>query len=147
MLKKKNLVSITFSLIIFSLGLLVGSGSNFTTTAQAQSNKVFELRTYTTYPDRLEALETRFRDHTVGLFERHGINNIGYFVPQEAPLSENTLIYILAHDSREAAKESFSNFINDPDWKKVYKESHLAGPIVENIESVFMDATDYSDIQ
>tara|TARA_B100001059_G_C17381754_1_gene354789 strand:+ start:108 stop:551 length:444 start_codon:yes stop_codon:yes gene_type:complete len=147
MLNKKSFVSITFGLIIFSLGLLVGSGSNFTTTAQAQSNQVFELRTYTTYPDRLEALETRFRDHTVGLFERHGMTNIGYFVPQDAPLSDNTLIYILAHDSREAAKESFSNFVNDPDWKKVYKESHLSGPIVENIESVFMDPTDYSLIK
>ena len=139
---------ITFSLVIFSFGLFVGSAIQFSAVAKAQApNQVFELRTYTTHPGRLDALHARFRDHTLKLFERHGITNIGYFVPQEAPLADNTLIYLLAHDSREGAKSSFTNFINDPDWKKVYKESHLSGPIVENIESVFMDPTDYSYIK
>ena len=147
MLKKLNFISITLGLFIFVIGLAVGNAINFTATAEAKSNKIFELRTYTTLPGRLDALNSRFRDHTVDLFERHGMTNIGYFVPQESPLSENTLIYILAHDSREAAKESFSNFINDPDWKKAYEDSHRDGFIVENIESVFMDATDYSKIQ
>jgi hypothetical protein len=105
---------------------------------------VFELRTYTTIPGRLDALHARFSNHTIALFERHGITNIGYFVPQDAPLAENTLIYVIAHDSREAAKASWAAFVADPDWLAAREASISDGPIIDSIESVFMDATDYS---
>ena len=106
----------------------------------------FELRTYYTNDGMLENLHSRFRDHTMKLFEKHGMTNIGYFVPQDAPLAENTLIYVLSHDSREAGKASWAAFIADPEWQATYQASISDGPIVDKIENVYMDATDYSMI-
>src|SRR5919107_5869616 len=79
--------------------------------AHAQgSTRVFEMRTYTAAPGKFEALQKRFRDHTLRLFEKHGMTSIGYWVPADPPNSENTLVYILAHKSREAAKASWAAF-------------------------------------
>lgn len=114
--------------------------------AQADT-RVFEIRTYTTHPGKLEALNARFRNHTVGLFKKHGMTNIGYWTPQDAPLSENTLIYVLAHTSRETAKQSWDAFRKDPDWVKARTESEMPGPIVVKVDSVFMSATDYSPLK
>jgi hypothetical protein len=108
---------------------------------------VFELRTYTTNEGKLEALHKRFREHTTKLFEKHGMMNIGYWTPQDAPLSQNTLIYVISHPSREAAKKNWAEFGSDPEWKKVAQESEAQGKIVSKVESVFMDATDYSPIK
>jgi hypothetical protein len=116
--------------------------------AGAQTDtRVFEIRTYTTHPGKLDALNARFRDHTVGLFKKHGMTNVGYWMPQDAPLSENTLIYVLSHRSRDAAKQSWDAFRKDPDWVKARTESEAQGPIVLKIESVFMSATDYSPLK
>jgi ureidoglycolate hydrolase len=132
-------------LTVFACGIISGSMIQFASVAEAKSGeRVFELRTYTTHPGRLDALHTRFTNHTIGLFERHGMTNIGYFVPQDDPLAENTLIYVLAHDSREAAKASWAAFLADPDWQAAYQASISDGPIIDKLESVYMDATDYS---
>ena len=72
------------------------------------------------------------------------MTNVGYFSPQDEPLAANTLIYVLAHDNREAASASWQAFIDDPEWKKVNEESQRDGRIIEKLESVFMDPTDYS---
>jgi len=142
---RKYRFKLSLGLAIFALGVISGNFIQFNGVAEAQSSdRVFELRTYTTNPGRLDALHARFADHTIALFERHGMTNIGYFVPQDAPLAENTLIYVLAHDSREAAKASWAAFRADPDWQKAYEASISDGPIVDKPESVFMDATDYS---
>src|SRR5438067_2523430 len=87
------------------------------------ADHVFELRTYTAPPGRLEALKTRFRDHTIRLFKRHNMEAIGYWQPTDAPLSENTLIYVLIHPSREAATKNWADFQADPEWQKVREES------------------------
>lgn len=105
---------------------------------------VFELRTYTVHEGKLDALNSRFRDHTVRIFKKHGMESVGYWVPTDKPLSENTLVYVLRHKSRQAAKESWAAFIKDPQWQKAFKESRKAGPIVKKVKSVFMEATDYS---
>jgi hypothetical protein len=115
--------------------------------AQQQGTRVFELRTYTTHPGKLDALHTRFRNHTVKLFEKHGMTNVVYTTPMDAPASENTLIYLLAHKSREAGKASFEAFRKDPDWVKVRKESEAPGPIVIKVDSVFLTPTDYSPMK
>ena len=142
---RKNRFKLSLGLAIFAFGVIAGNFVQFNAVAQAQSpDRVFELRTYTTDPGRLDALHARFADHTISLFERHGMTNIGYFVPQDAPLADNTLIYVLAHDSREAAKASWAAFVADPDWLKAREASISDGPIVIKLESVFMDATDYS---
>ncbi len=109
--------------------------------------RVFEIRTYTTNEGKLEALKTRFRDHTIQIFEKHGMKNVGYWVPQDAPLSHNTLIYIISHASREQAKKNWDDFRNDPEWKKVAADSEKDGKIVAKVESVYMDAADFSPLK
>ena len=81
--------------------------------AQAQNTRVFELRTYYAHEGKLDDLMARFRNHTTKLFEKHGMTNIGYWVPREQP---NTLTYVLAYPSREAATKSWDAFRKDPDW-------------------------------
>ena len=110
-------------------------------------NRVYELRTYTCFDGKLDALKVRFRDHTIEIFKRHGIESIGYWVPQDPERSKNTLIYILAHPSREAAEKNWAAFRNDPEWQKVSKESEANGRIVQKVESVFMDPTDFSQLK
>src|SRR5262245_1456097 len=120
------------------------------TNAVASANfkeRVFEIRTYTTLEGKLDALNARFRNHTVKLFEKHGMKNIGYWTPQEKPLSDNTLIYILAHPSREEAAKNWEAFRNDPEWKKVREASEANGKIVSKVESVFLNPTDYSPVK
>jgi hypothetical protein len=113
----------------------------------AQDQHVYELRTYHALPGRLDALIARFRDHTTKLFEKHGMRSVGYWVPADAPASQNTLIYILEHDSREAAKKSWGDFQNDPEWTKVRDASEADGKIVEKIDSVYMTPTDFSKLK
>jgi hypothetical protein len=114
-------------------------------TANAQE-PVFELRIYVCNPGKLEALLDRFRNHTCQLFEKHGMTNIGYWVPiEEEHGASDTLIYVLQHQSREAAKESFAAFSRDPDWVTARKESEKDGAILaEKPTSIFMTRTDYS---
>jgi len=112
---------------------------------QSAPAEVYELRTYTTHEGKLDDLNKRFRDHTVALFKKHGIESVGYWVPTDEPKSTNTLIYILKHESREAAKKSWAAFVADPDWQQAYKASRTDGPLLaEKPESVFMEATGYS---
>ena len=112
------------------------------------SADVYELRTYTTNEGKLPNLNARFRDHTVRLFKKHGMESVGYWVPTDEPRSKNTLIYVIKHKSRDAAKASWKAFIADPEWKKVAKESQVDGPILaKRPDSVFMKATDYSAIK
>lgn len=110
-------------------------------------DRVFELRTYTCVEGRLEALKKRFRDHTTKLFEKHGMTNIGYWVPQDGPTSKTTLIYVLAHPSREAAKKNWDAFRNDPAWVKARTASEADGKIVDHVDSVFMSPADFSPMK
>ncbi len=107
---------------------------------------VYELRTYTCYEGKLDALKARFRDHTIEIFNRHHMKSIGYWVPQDER-SKTTLIYILEHPSLEAAKANWTAFRNDPEWKKVAAESEANGKIVQHVDSVFMDPTDFSPLK
>ncbi len=122
------------------------AGSLFLTTMMNAQTKgrVFELGTYTTNEGKLDALQARFRDHTMRIFKKHGIVSVGYWVPVDKP---NTLIYIVAHPSRDAAKANWDAFRADPEWQKVAKESEANGKIVDHIVSVFMDPTDYSPMK
>ena len=114
---------------------------------EAQSPRVYEMRTYHCLPGRLEALKTRFRDHTTKLFAKHGMKNVGYWIPADAPNSQNTLIYILAHESREAAEKSWKEFRADPEWNTVREASEKDGKIVEKADSVYMTPTDFSALK
>ena len=136
------------ALAAFALGWAFGDLGDLIGTARAQSgHRVFELRTYTAAPGRLDDLNARFADHTVQLFERHGMTNVGYFTPQDAPLAESTLIYLLAHESRAAAEASWAAFRADPDWQRVVEETQREGRLAEKVESVFLDPTSYSQMK
>src|SRR6266700_824919 len=136
------------SICLASAAAMVGYWVMKTNSAEAASaGRVFEMRTYTTHPGKLDALNARFRDHTTRIFKKHGMQNVGYWVPQDEPAHSNTLVYIIAHKSREAAKASWDAFRADPEWQKVSKESEADGKIVAKVESVFADATDYSPLK
>ena len=114
----------------------------------ADDDAVFELRVYKTNEGKLPNLDARFRDHTIGIFDNHGMTSVAYWHPVDAPDSSDTLIYILRHDSREAAGASWKAFIEDPAWAKVAKESQVDGQILAaRPEATFMKATDYSEIR
>ncbi len=104
---------------------------------------VYELRTYTTRAGKLDALNARFRDHTMRLFRKHGIESVGYWVPTDEEKSKNTLIYVIKHKSREAARASWKAFLADPEWHKAAKASGV-GRLATLPKSVYMEATDYS---
>ena len=136
------------SWVLLVTGLVLGAGLQFALASGAEpAGKVFEIRTYHTFPGRLDALHKRFREHTMRVFEKHGMSNVGYWVPQDSPARESTLIYVISHASREQAKANWEAFIADPEWKEVSEESQRDGKIVEKLESVFVDATDYSPIK
>jgi hypothetical protein len=112
-----------------------------------EAQRIFELRTYTAAPGKLEALQARFRDHTLALFEKHGMTNVGYWVPSDPPGSENTLIYLLAHESREAAARSWEAFRNDPAWTAARDASEVDGRLIISLESVYLEPTDFSALR
>ena len=127
-------------------GLLIGlTMAGLSAEVRAAEAPVFELRTYTVHEGRLPALQTRFRDHTMRIFEKHGMRNIGYWIPADTP---NTLIYIIAHDNGDPAA-NWQSFVSDPEWQTVYRDSHKDGPILidNGIVSQFMTAADYSPVQ
>jgi hypothetical protein len=116
--------------------------------ATGKSPRVFQLRTYTATAGKLPNVHARFRDHTVKLFRKHGMTNVGYWevIPKDGG-EPNTLIYVLAHPSKEAGEASFSTFRADPNWTKAKTASEANGPIVDKVEAVYMTATDYSPVK
>jgi hypothetical protein len=126
---------------VWSAALTLAQAPASVTTA-SQDTRLFEMRTYYAAPGKLDELQARFRDHTVKLFEQHGMQNLGYWAPVDN--SDNRLIYILAYPSREARELSWKQFSADPDWQKVQKSSEANGRLVAKAESIFMKATDYS---
>lgn len=145
-----NRIHFLSGLICGGLMTMLGSQLTFersavaTESAVLEDNWLYELRTYTAPEGKLDALNARFREHTVKLFEKHGMRNIMYWVPTD---KDNTLIYVIAHKNREAADASWAAFRNDPVWKKVAEETQRDGRIVEKVESVYMHATDYSPMK
>ncbi len=121
--------------------------------AQAEGPKagqqVYELRTYTAKDGKLDALLGRFRDHTLALFKKHGLQSIGYWTPTEEPKSKNTLIYLLSFPSPEAREKAWAEFRGDPEWQKVVAESEKAagGKLTEKTEFIVLTPTDFSAMQ
>ncbi|MCA8983746.1 MAG: NIPSNAP family protein [Planctomycetaceae bacterium] len=118
------------------------SAADTGTPATPESTPIYELRIYYAHPGKFPELLTRFREHTVKLFEKHGMANVGYFVPPGE--NNDKLVYFLAYPSRAARDASWQAFLNDPVWKEVYAKSHENGPLVKQVESKFLIPTDYS---
>ena len=116
------------------------------------SERLFELRTYTSTPGNLKNLNSRFRDHTVKLFAKHGITNIAYFDHMsDQPGAENTLIYLITHQNQDARKKSFGNFSQDPAWKAARKQSEIDGggalTVKGGVKHEFLLPTDFSPLK
>jgi hypothetical protein len=123
-------LSFTFLLLFGCFGLY----------AAKPDTRYFELRIYYCYPGRLDALIERFQNHTTKIFEKHGMENIGYWLPTKN--DQNALYYILAYPSKEARDKSWADFSADPEWKEVAAKSEVSGKIVQSVTSVFMNASD-----
>lgn len=108
----------------------------------AEESACYELRTYTAHEGKLEALHNRFRNHTIKLFAKHGMVDIGYWTPQEN--AKHQLIYLLGYPDRQARDRAWKKFLEDSDWKKAYRESIANGRLVKKVESLFLAPTDYS---
>ena len=111
------------------------------------AGKVYELRVYHLNPGKLEALHARFRDHTCKLFQKHGMEVIGFWTPLEGEEAKNTLYYLIAFPNAEAQKKAWQAFWNDPDWKKVKADSEKDGVLVKKMDGTNLKATDYSPMQ
>ena len=131
-------------LVAVSAGL---SGGLLISDAAQNSEKVYELRIYTATPGNLENLHARFRDHTIRIFEKHGMGVVGFWSPTAEDERDSQLIYVLEHSSRQAADEAWSAFGADPEWREVSASSNANGQILANVERHYMVATDYSPMQ
>lgn len=141
---RNALIGSAMAIACLAVGTLFVPGTSHAEEKKVTGARLYELRTYTTHPGRLDALHARFRNHTMKLFEKHGMKNETYWVPTDEKLAANTLIYIVSHDSAEAAKKSWEAFRADPEWQKVRAESEKDGPIVAKVDSVYMKTVDYS---
>lgn len=110
----------------------------------SSSHHVYELRLYHVNEGKMDALKARFGDHTDAIFKRHNMKSIGYWVPEDAPYSQNLFVYILEHPSREEAKRNWAAFQADPEWIKVKAETETQGALANHIDSYFMDPTSFS---
>ena len=110
----------------------------------ATDTTVFELRVYHIAAGKSADLLARFRDHTMKLFERHGMKSVAYWTPVDEPAKSSTLIYILQHPSREAAAANWKAFQDDAEWQSVRDKSQVNGKLVDSIDSTFMAMTDFS---
>jgi hypothetical protein len=109
--------------------------------------RVFELRTYYAAPGKMDSLNARFRDHTCALFKKHGMEIVAFWNPSDPKEADKKLIYVLAYPSKEAADKSWKAFRDDPEWIKARDASEKDGKLVDKVESVYMNPTDYSPMK
>ncbi len=137
-------VAVTLGLAMTGLAL---SATAISAAEQASADKVYELRIYKTNPGKLPALHARFRDHTCKLFQKHGMELVGFWTPTQGAEAKDTLCYILAFPSVEAQKKAWHAFESDPEWIRAKAESEKDGVLVKEWRSKNMRATDYSPIR
>jgi hypothetical protein len=142
-MKRRTVLKSISSLALLPAGNLLASAKD-TIAAALDANLVYELRVYHCFEGKLPDLHRRFREHTMKIFEKHGMKNIAYWTPMDEPQKSNTLYYIIAHPSREAAAENWKSFSADPEWQAVQKASESNGKIVEKVDSTFLTLTDFS---
>lgn len=163
----KGLVSLALCVGSFALGNLLNARSP----VHAQDGpRLFEIRMYTVEDGKVELLSRVFRDQVTTMFARHGMMNVAYFVPNDEPRcstfspkgtilspvfdtsscqwSKDTLVYILGHQSRSAAERNWASFRRDTGGMKNFRQEYdRAGVKVVKVQSVYMDATDYSALK
>ncbi len=143
----RTITACGIALASFAAGSLLTARLMHMNQVQADSNRVFELRIYHTVPGKVTALETEFRDKVTKLFARHDLKPVGFWVPADAPTSDNEFIYILAHPSRDEAKAHWAAFQADPEFKEMIKAQTGDAKIVEKVDSTYMNPTDFSRLK
>jgi hypothetical protein len=132
------------------LAVLFGAAAMFAINMLATSPPpphVYELRLYHVKEGKMDALKTRFGDHTDAIFRRHNMKSVGYWSPEDPPDSQSLLVYILEHPGRAEAEKNWAAFQADPEWQKVKKESEANGPLVDHIDRYFMNPTSFSALR
>lgn len=142
-MKRRTFVQALPAATLLPASLWVASRQDKANPTQA-SGVVYELRIYHAAPGKLADLLSRFREHTVKIFDRHGMKSVAYWTPLDEPEISNTLIYILQHPSREAAASNWKSFQDDPEWKAVKEKSEANGQLVEKVDSTYLAMTDFS---
>jgi hypothetical protein len=135
------------AVLAFAAGSLFTARLSRTEQVRADANRVFELRIYHTVPGKATALQAEFRDKVSKLFAKHDIKAVGYWAPEDAPASENTFIYILAHPSRAEAKTHWGAFQADPEFQEMIKSQQGDAKVVEKVDSTYMDPVDFSPMK
>jgi hypothetical protein len=137
--------------VLVVVGILLGGLTAISTPAWAADSpaagKVYDMRIYKANPGKLEAVNARFRDYTCKLFQKHGMELIGFWTPVEGEEAKDTLIYIVAFPSLEAQKQAWKAFWDDPEWKKVKADSEKDGVLVKEIKFKLLKPTDYSALK
>jgi hypothetical protein len=141
--KRRTLLQALPAATLFPASLWAAS-SQQENTNQKGSTVVYELRIYHAAPGKLGELLARFRDHTIKIFDRHGLKSVAYWTPVDEPQKSNTLVYILQHPSREEATANWKSFQDDPEWKSVKEKSEANGKLTEKIDSTYLALTDFS---
>jgi hypothetical protein len=144
-LKSRGLSAWGVALVSCAAGSFATAGLMHLNQVRADSDRVFELNIYHAVPGKVPALEARFRD-AAPLIAQHGLDVLGYWVPTEGPAGENTFVYLLAHTSREEAKERWHAFHADPAFQK-YVKSEEAEKLIENVDKIYMRPTDFSSMR
>ena len=142
MRRRTLLKSVSAAALVPAANLLASAHEEIS--AAPDASLAYELRVYHCFEGKLPDLLRRFREHTMKIFEKHGMKNIAYWTPTDEPQKSNTLVYIIAHPSREAAAANWKAFSADPEWQEVQKASEANGKIVEKVDSTFLTLTDFS---
>ena len=138
----------TFWTALLVAGVAAAAGAVALARADKKADtRFFELRIYHVAPGKMEALQTRFRQHTNKLFDRHGMTIIGFWTPDKPDEADKTLYYILAYPSKEAREKSWKAFREDPDWVAAKTASETDGPLVEKVEEIYLNPTEFSPIK
>jgi hypothetical protein len=135
------------ALVSFAAGSLFTARLAHMNQVQADSNRVFELRVYHTVPGKATALQSEFREKVSKWFAKHDLQAVGYWAPTDAPVADNTFIYILAHPSRDEAKKHWAAFQADPDFQAMIKSQQGDAKLVEKVDSTYMDPVDFSPMK
>lgn len=113
----------------------------------SEPSGIFQLRTYHLLPGRLDAIKTRFRDHTQALFEKQGLSNYPYWITVEKDGSQSKLVYLIGHQSKDEFNAAFGRFVADPEWIRVRDASEASGKIVEKIDATFFKPLPFSPMK
>lgn len=140
-------IAFAIALIALATGLGLGLAAAPALGQTEKTGMVYELRKYYVLPGKDADIHKRFREHTMAIFEKHGMKNIGYWSPAEPKEGDPALVYIVAHASRAQADANWKAFGADPEWQAVQKESELNGKIVAKVERMYLNPTDYSQLK